>query len=292
MHYDDGAFYRPLFENQMIQLQVAKGCSHNACKFCDMYHQEYSLSKKEEILEDIREIQNSGYRINRIFLTGGNAFSIPQPFAIWILETIHQRLGISVSIGCFARITDIAKKTNDEIRELLALGVDDISIGSESGMDDALMYMNKGFTSMDIIEQCKRLDHIGMTYNLLYLLGMSGKGKGSEAAEKTAEIYDQTNPKRIMLHTLTPFKNTVLWDEIEKGAFEPADEKEVLDELRQFIAKTHLHTYILGAHYGNMVRLSGNIPENKENFVAALDNAIKNMNEKQLKYYRSIMESI
>ena len=36
MHYADGAFFRPLFENNMLQLQVACGCSHNRCKFCDM----------------------------------------------------------------------------------------------------------------------------------------------------------------------------------------------------------------------------------------------------------------
>lgn len=292
MHYDDGAFYRPLFENQMIPLQVAKGCSHNACKFCDMYHQKYSTSSKEEVLDDILEIQKSGYKVSRIFLTGGNAFSIPHTFALWVLETIHQILGDSVSIGCFARITDIARKTDDEIRQLLALGVDDISIGSESGMDDALKYMNKGFTSTDIINQCHRLDCIGMTYNLFYLLGMAGKGKSAESAKKTVQIYDQTNPKRIMLHTMTPFRNTPLWDEIQQGVFAPADEKEVLAELRDFIAKTHLHTYLLGAHYGNMVRMNGYIPENKEKFIEALDNAILNLDEEQLKYYRSIMKSI
>ena len=292
MHYDQGAFYRPLFENQMYQLQVAKGCSHNACKFCDMYHQKYSLSSKEEILEDILEIQDSGHDFDRIFLTGGNAFSIPHSLAVWVLETIHQKLGSSVSIGCFARITDIAQKTDAEIRELLALGVDDISIGTESGMDEALQHMNKGFSSADIISQCHRLDNVGMTYNLFYLLGMAGKGKWQEAANKTAEVYDQTKPKRIMLHTMTPFPDTPLWDEIQQGVFEPADEKEVLKELREFISQTHMQTYILGAHYGNVVRLNGSVPENKGKFVEALDEAILKADEKKLKHYRSMMKSI
>lgn len=291
MHYDDGAFYRPLFENNMIQLQVAKGCSYNACKFCDMYHQKYEISSKEEILEDLAEIRDSGYRVPRIFLTGGNAFSIPYPFAVWVLETIQQMLG-PVSVGCFARITDIAQRTDAEIERLLSLGVDDISIGSESGLDDALKHMNKGFTAADIVRQCQRLDAIGMAYNLFYLVGMAGKGKCAEATEKTVEIFDQTHPRRIMLHTLTPFRGTPLWEEIQQGTFEPADEKEVLAEIRAFLAQTTLHTYFLGGHYGNVVRMNGNIPENKVRFLQALDKAILQLDEQQLQYYRSTMKSL
>lgn len=276
----------------MIQLQVAKGCSYNACKFCDMYHQEYALASQKEILEDIAEIRKSGYAVKRIFLTGGNAFSVPFEMAVWVLETIREMLGRDVSVGCFARITDIARKSDDEIRKLLELGVNDISIGSESGLDEALTRMNKGFTSSEIVQQCQRLDAIGMTYNLFYLLGMAGKGKCVQAAEKTVEIYDQTHPKRIMLHTLTPFRGTQLWEEIEQGTFEPADEKEVLAELRDFIAKSSLHTYILGAHYGNVVRINGSIPENKENFVRALDKAILQLDEGTLKRYRSTMKTL
>lgn len=292
MHYDDGAFYRPLFENDMVPLQVAKGCSYNACKFCDMYHQQYALSDREEILEDIKEIWDSGYVINRIFLTGGNAFSIPQEMAIWVLETIRKYSNHPYSVGSFARITDIAKKSDDEIWQLLELGVDDISIGTESGMDEALKNMNKGFTSADIIEQCRRLDRIGMSYNLFYLIGMAGKGKCAKAAQKTAEVYDQTNPRRIMIHTMTPFQGTPLWDEIEAGVFEPAGEKEILAELRDFIKLSNLHTYILGNHYGNMVRLMGRLPENKELFAEKLDEAIENLDEEMLREYRHQMKSI
>lgn len=292
MHYDDGAFYRPLFENDMVPLQVAKGCSHNACKFCDMYHQKYMLSEREEILSDIKEIWDSGYQINRIFLTGGNAFSIPHEMAVWVLEMIQKYSRNPFRVGCFARITDIANKTDEEIRQLLELGVDDISIGTESGMDEALKYMNKGFTSADIIEQCGRLDRIGMSYNLFYLIGMAGKGKCAESAAKTAEVYDQTNPRRIMIHTMTPFRGTPLWDEIERGEFEPAGEKEILAELREFIDRSSLHTYILGNHYGNMVRLNGMIPENKKLFTDKLDEAIESLDEDMLRSYRRQMKSI
>ena len=60
MHYSDGAFYRPLFENNMLQLQVATGCSHNKCAFCDMYKQPFKLSPRSEIIQDLDEIKQFG----------------------------------------------------------------------------------------------------------------------------------------------------------------------------------------------------------------------------------------
>ena len=56
MHYGEGAFWRPLSEEVMIPLQVATGCTHNACKFCDMYHAPFQVSAREEVSANIDEI--------------------------------------------------------------------------------------------------------------------------------------------------------------------------------------------------------------------------------------------
>ena len=37
MHFGEGAWWRPLFEDTQATLQLGVGCSHNACKFCTMY---------------------------------------------------------------------------------------------------------------------------------------------------------------------------------------------------------------------------------------------------------------
>ena len=122
MHYDDGAFYRPLFENNMLQLQVAHGCSHNRCKFCDMYHEPFAISPREEVLADLDEAADyfgeAGCEtIERVFLTGGNAFCLPQRELVFVLEAIAERFP-RASVGCFARVTDIARKGDDDLAEL------------------------------------------------------------------------------------------------------------------------------------------------------------------------------
>ena len=71
---------------------------------------------------------------------------------------IRKYLRYCESIGVFARISDIKPKTVEELRNLRHLGFDSISIGTESGDDDTLAMMNKGYTADDIVEQCKKLE--------------------------------------------------------------------------------------------------------------------------------------
>ena len=53
--------------------------------------------------------------------------------------------------------------------------------------------MNKGNTAADILEQCRKLEEANIRYNLVYLTGLAGKGKGQNAIH-TAEIFNQLHP--------------------------------------------------------------------------------------------------
>ena len=119
------------------------------------------------------------------------------------IEDIRASMPMVHTIGCFARIEDVGRKSDEELRELARLGVSDISIGAESGLDDALAFMRKGHTAADIVEQCRRLDEAGITYDLFYLAGIAGAGRYEENVRATVDTFGKTNPKRIMIHTLT-----------------------------------------------------------------------------------------
>ncbi len=186
--------WHPLFEGTHAMLQLATGCSHNACKFCTMHKEtKFAISPTDEIIEDIKELADAT-RLNksRVFLTGGNAFCLPQKSLVKSLESLRAQIPEVKSIGTFARVEDVKRKSDEDLRQLAALGIDDISIGAESGYDPALKFMRKGHTAADIIEQCARLDAAGISYNLFYLAGIAGKGGGPENAEATAEVFGRT----------------------------------------------------------------------------------------------------
>lgn len=292
MHYDDGAFWRPLFELDMVPLQVTKGCSHNICRFCDMFKQQFEISSIDDVEPDVREIAVRFDEVPRLFLSGGNALAAPYDYLVEVLGLIAERINPIRGVGCFARISDVARLGDNELSSLHELGLDDISIGAESGYDPALSYMRKGFTADDIIEQSARLDAAGIAYNFFYLAGMAGKDRCVDAAEASAAVFNRTWPKRIMVHTMTAFPGTPLWGDIQEGLFVVPDETEILQDMRTLVAGLDIRTYILGNHYANTVHVSGVLPAQRESMLAMFDEAIAGADEQALRYFRSSIKSI
>lgn len=107
-------------------------------------------------------------------------------------------------------------KSLEELKELRALGYDGITIGVETGDDESLTFMNKGFQSKDVLEQCRKLDEAGISYNFFYLTGIYGAGRGEVGAKKTAMLFNQLNPKIIESSMLTIYKTSELYQEIQK----------------------------------------------------------------------------
>lgn len=294
MHYSDGAYWRPLFEQTGAMLQVTRGCSHNQCKFCTMFKGvTFSLSPEDEVRADVAELAalpRGGF--DRVFLTGGNAFCLPTRRLRETVEDIRAAMPGVCTIGCFARIEDVARKSDDELRELSRLGVSDISIGAESGFDEALSFMRKGHTAADIVEQCARLDKAGITYDLFYLAGIAGAGRYEENVQATVKVFGKTNPERIMIHTLTLFPGAPLQEDVESGAFVPSSETDVLRELRLLVELLRNETYLLGAHIGNAAPFNAFIPRQRKRVLEYLDAKIADADEAQLAYFRSHQRSM
>ena len=157
-----GQIWRPPYEANSQLLQVTAGCTYNQCKFCSLYYgTKFRLSPIKEVEEDLKVIQRYQPKARRVFLTGANPFALSYNRLLDLCLLIRKYLSYCESIGMFSRITDIKSKTVQELKDLRHLGFDSISIGTESGDNEILAGMNKGYTADDIIEQCKKL---GISY--------------------------------------------------------------------------------------------------------------------------------
>lgn len=294
MHYSDGAYWRPLFEQTGAMLQVAQGCSHNQCKFCTMFKgSSFSVSPEDEVRADIAELAASPWGgSDRVFLTGGNAFCLPASRLCDVVEQVRTAMPAVRTVGCFARIEDVARKSDDELRELARLGVSSISIGAESGFDEALTFMRKGHSAADIVAQCARLDDAGIAYDLFYLAGIAGAGRYGENVRATVEAFGHVHPERIMVHTLTLFPGAPLEKDVESGAFVPSSETDILRELRLLVELLRNETYILAAHIGNTAPFNAFVPQQRDQVLAYLDAKIANADEGRLAYFRSHQTSM
>ncbi len=115
------------------------------------------------------------------------------------------------------------------------MGINGLTIGTESGDDGTLELAGKGYTAADILEQCRKLDEAEMEYYFVYMTGLAGKDRGYWNAVNSAKLFSQLNPYFIFMDSLTLFPDTELYRMEREGKFTPAGEKERIEELQVFI---------------------------------------------------------
>ena len=144
MHYT-GTIYRPPFEARSLLLQVTAGCSHNRCSFCTMYRDEqFGVEPLEQVEADLQEAREYVPNVTRVFLENGDPFALSADRLEEIAVMVHAYLPKVETIAMYASIKNVIGKTDEELKRLRILGINELNIGVESGLDDALSYMNKG----------------------------------------------------------------------------------------------------------------------------------------------------
>ena len=196
------------------------------------------------------------------------------------------------TIGCFARITDIAPKSVDELKQLRICGYNGITIGVETGDDEALSFMNKGYSSADILEQCRKLDEAGIEYNFFYLTGIYGRGKSGQGVDNTLKIFNQLNPKIVGASMLTVFPSSELYGEIKSGNWTEESETEKYEELKALVNGLTVKTHFAALGASNAVQLHGEIPRDRAELVSVIDEILCRFNESELEKYRKNLKRL
>ena len=305
MHYT-GTIWRPPYEADSLLLEVTAGCTHHKCKFCTLYSElpfKFRMTPMEDIERDLLEVQilrtnpyskmltrlqgeDAPEPIQRVFLTGANPFVLKTEKLLEIASLIRKYLPSVESIGCFARITDSVNKTDEELLQLRQAGYNGLTIGVETGDDAALAFMRKGYTSSDILTQCKRLEQADIEYGFFYLTSISGKGHGEAGAKASADVFNQLHPFLVGPNMLTIYPESDLYQEIQNGNWEEEGELEKYRELRTLVENLNISTYFAAVGASNAFQLRGKLPEDKENLLATLDRIISEVSEEDLRRYR------
>ena len=293
MHYT-GTIWRPPYEAASLLVEVTAGCTHHECKFCTLYNDlpfKFRMSPMEDIECDLQEVKRAvrglrSGRTDRVFLTGANPFVLSYDKLAAIAELVRKYLPSVKSIGSFARITDVTPKSDEELTKLRALGYDGLTIGIETGDDEALRFMNKGYTSADIIEQCQRLDAADIHYSFFYLVSISGAGRGEIGAKLTADICNQIHPMLIGANMLTIYPDSALYEEIQRGNWQEEGELEKYKEVRTLIESLRIPTIFAAMGASNAYQFHGKLPQDKERLLSFLDEIIGNVSEEELRRYR------
>lgn len=282
-----GQVWRPPYEAHSQLLQVTSGCTWHRCKFCSLYHgTPFRMSPLTEIEADLKVIRQWQPRARRVYLTGANPFALSYGNLMDVAILLRKYLSQMVSFGMFARVTDIASKSVEELKNLRHMKLDSINIGIETAHDPILERMNKGYHTSDILEQLSKLDEAGIRYNVFYLNGLGGKGCGEASAIATADVLNRLQPYIINIVSLTIFPESQLYQEVLDGTYAEEPEIERLIEMRTFIDRLNIKVNLLGHHISNTVPITGALPDDKAAILRELDTAIAKFPEDELKAYR------
>lgn len=294
MHYT-GPVVRPPHEANSILLEVTVGCTHNRCRFCTFYKDTpFRMARQEQIEADLKEAASFEPNAKRVYALGGDPFTMSTEHLKKIGTLIKQYLP-KANIGTYARITSIIPKSVTELKELRDMGFNDLVIGIESGDDEVLKQMNKGYTSHDILRECRKLEEAGINYYVIYLGGLAGHGNGVRNARNTAGILNQLKPSHMYITSVAVLPDSELYQDVLDGTFQEATEKERIEETLLLVKELKNPIVVYGQSVANPVNFTAKLPEQKEELISALEQTLEtftNRDEESLRQYRESLRTV
>ena len=261
--------YRPPFEASSVLIEVTRGCSHNSCIFCTMYRGvNFGRVSSEYIDEQLSYYSEYEPDAERVFLENGDAFCLDADSLADIARRVRESLPKVGTISMYASVRNIASKSDQDLRRIREAGINEMNIGVESGLDEALRSMNKGYDAAQALRELTRLRDAGFDYFANVIFGCAGAGNGILNAEKTAELMNRTQPALIFTGTIHAEEGCPLYEDMRSGSFTEPTVGEYLDEEERFLELLSMDDCIyFGLHPSNIAPMQGLLPEDREELI-------------------------
>ncbi|MCL2392107.1 MAG: radical SAM protein [Oscillospiraceae bacterium] len=257
---------RPPSEADSLLLRVTRNCPWNKCKFCTLYRKhQFKARPVADIKADIDQIAQ--YRQNIIDGIPENLYALPEEMAQrylhimrWmscgeesvflqdantvvltydklreILDHLRKRLPNIKRVTTYGRVDSLNKFSLEELKGLREAGLDRIHSGYESGSDEVLKLINKGYTKALEIEAGQKVKAAGIELSIYFMNGAGGSALSNSNAIETADVVNKVNPDFIRIRTFVAQRHTELYEEIQQGQIIECADKEKALELKKMI---------------------------------------------------------
>ena len=269
-----GTIYRPPSEFDSLIIQATIGCPHNRCSFCNMYSdRKFRIRPLKDIIEDLELARAKlGKDVKKIFFGDGNTILMKTEDLLEILHHSNKLFPNLKRITMYGSAQYINLKTLDEFIKLREAGLSRIHCGMESGDNDVLKLMNKGFTKEDMLKAGTLIKKANIDLSLYYIVGLGGTDLSKKHAINSSKLINQINPDFIRLRTLIPLKNTHLYELYIENKFEILNAHDALKETKLFVENLDdVTSYFLSDHVLNHCNVNGKLPEDKDKILQELD---------------------
>jgi radical SAM superfamily enzyme len=231
----------------------------------------FRIRSIQEILAEIVEIPVIyRHRIDRIFLADGDALVYPYNDLCDILDVLAATFPGLTRVSSYASPNSLTTKTADQLATLYAKRLKILYFGLESGDDETLMNVNKGFDSGVMAGLALMARNAGMKLSVTAILGLAGRERALQHARATAEWVNQVNPEYFSLLTMFHRHN----DEFVRS-LQQCTRRELMMEAREMLLHLHpVRTILRSNHVSNFLDLAGSYPKDRLRLIADLDSAL------------------
>ena len=210
----EGLIIRPPSEAESLILQIAVGCSHNACTFCPAYKKKkFRIKSLEEVYRDIDEAAACSEDTRRVFLCDGDPLIIPQHTLLPIVERINEQFSRLLRIGIYANAGSILGKTVEELKELREQKLGIIYLGLESVNPGTLRTYRKKLTVEEIEQGIGKFHQYGIRTHGMFVLGADTDDVAT--IKQTAKFAIKNKIDTVQFLILTPMPGTKHYQDLE-----------------------------------------------------------------------------
>ncbi len=303
MPFERPEIVRPPSEHRSYYLPLTKGCSNNACTFCQYYGSKLKIRDKEEVKREIDALalyMQHGLRVpgvpevvywvaqrwdgKRIFLQDADALVYPFSALREVLEYLNGRFPELERIGLYATPQDLLRRSVDELRVLRELKLGLIYMGVESGDDQILLRVGKGINSGQLVEAGRKAVEAGITLSVTVILGLGGVEQSESHALATASVLSEIDPQYAGALTILLVPGTPMYQEWREGKFSLISPLKSLEELKTIVENSHFtNCFFSSMHASNYLPIRGRLPQERERMLRQLDKILAQGEESLLR---------
>ena len=268
----DYPLYRPPSEGHSQIFQITLGCSQNHCTFCGMYKtKQFKVRPVTEIKSEIASIPVSHRgHVQKVFLADGDALVYPQSGLLEILEILAESFPRLTRVGIYASPNSLKSKSLEELTQLREKRLRILYFGLESGDEQTLNAIDKGFSPAEMLDLCRKAQQAGMKLSITAILGLAGQERSLEHARATAQWITELSPSFFSLLTLFQRHN----DDFLRSMTMLSNGGILAEALEIVRNLAPQKTILRSNHVSNILNLAGSYPKDREKLVALAESAL------------------
>jgi len=303
MPFDRPPIIRPPSEWMSYYLPMTGGCSNNTCTFCAYCRSKLRIRELQGVKEEIDALAlytQRGIRLpampgivyavaqqwdgRRVFLQDGDALVYPFPGLLEALQHLNQRFPGLERVSAYATAQDILRRSPDELRTLRDHKLGILYMGVETGHHEILDRVDKRVTYDQMVEAAKKAKDAGIILSVTVILGLGGVELSREHAVETARILTDIDPEYAGALTLTLVPETPLYEQAQRGEFNPISPFQSLEELSIMIENASFtDCFFSSMHASNYLAVRGSLPRDRQRMLKELEDILASKDPRLLR---------